>query len=166
MSTVTGTSESVLAIAQRTLSNLEGLEEEHSYWLEALAAQETLDRYWDSDDPEEAGDWLEERETVRLYLSAEAEEWGWTEQYVSEDRDPVWLWLESALECVTLWESSGDSEPEPRGWRLLLGYGGPSIRLELLRDGRATVWASWWSEPEYAHGRLDWLANYLEELGL
>lgn len=166
MSAVTGERESVLAIAQRTLSNLEGLEEEHSYWLEALAAQETLDRYWDSEDPEEAEEWLEERETVRLYLESRAEE-GLSSEYVSEDADPVMEWLEDALDIRTVWESAGFSEePEPRGWELLLGYGGPSIGIELERDGRATVWAAWWSPTERAHGRLDWLANYLEELGL
>jgi hypothetical protein len=42
----------------------------------------------------------------------------------------------------------------------------PHAQLELSTDGRATVAANWWSETEYVHGRLDWLADYLEELGL
>jgi len=164
VSTVTEERESVLAIAQRTLSNLEGLEEEHAGWLDALAAQETLDRYWDADDPAEAGDWLEERETVRLYLEARAEE-GLSSECVSEDADPVLEWLESALDLVAVvhhrWRDS-----ELAGWELLLCSGGPSIGLELSVDGRATVWAAWWGPTERVHGRLDWLANYLEELGL
>jgi len=163
VSTVTEERESVLSIALNTLSNLEGLEEEHAGWLEALAAQETLDRYWDSEDPAEAEEWLEERETVRLYL--EAAEYGPRDR-VSMDADPVMCWLEEALDLATIWESRGGSEPECRGWELLLGYGGPSIGLELERDGRATVWAAWWSPTERVHGRLDWLANYLEEMGL
>jgi hypothetical protein len=157
--------ESVLAMALRMLQSLEALEGEHADWLEALAAQETLERYWDSTEPEEAGDWLEERETVRLYLEREAEEYG-REEYVSMDRDPVILWLESALDIVTVSESRGGSEPEPRGWEILLCYGGPSAGLELERDGRATVWAAHWSPTERVHGRLEWLANYLEEVGL
>ena len=165
MSTVTEERESVLAMALRMLQSLERLEEEHADWLEALAAQDTLDRYWDSEDPEEAEEYLEERETVRLYLEREAEEYGQWE-FVSEDRDPVWLWLESSLDVATIWESRSGETPEPRGWEILLCYGGPSAGLELERDGRATVWAAWWSPTERVHGRLEWLANYLEELGL
>ena len=157
--------ESTLAMALRILQSLEALEEEHSDWLEALAAQETLDRYWDPEDPEEAEEYLEERETVRLYLEREAEEYGQWES-VSEDRDPVWLWLESSLDVATIWESRSGEEPEPRGWEILMCAGGPSAGLELERDGRATVWAAWWSPTERVHGRLEWLANYLEELGL
>jgi hypothetical protein len=153
-------------MAQRVLESLGRLEEEHSDWLEALAAQETLERYWDSEDPEEAGEYLEEREAVRLYLERQSEEYG-PEDCVSEDRDPVMLWLESVLSITNVWHSSGrDSEPELVGWELLLGYGGPSIGLELDTDGRASVWAAHWSPTEYAHGRLEWLANYFEELGL
>jgi hypothetical protein len=153
-------------MAQRVLESLGRLEEEHSDWLEALAAQETLDRYGAGEEPEEEDGWEEERETVRLYLAREAEEYGPTE-YVSPDRDPVWLWLESVLSFTNVWHSEGrDSEPELVGWELLLCYGGPSAGLELTTDGRATVWAAHWSPTEYAHGRLEWLANYLEELGL
>jgi hypothetical protein len=153
-------------MAVRVLESLEALESEHSDWLEALAAQEELERYWDPEDPEEAEEYLEERETVRLYLEREAEEYG-REEYVSEDRDPVWLWLESVLSFTNVWHSEGrDSEPELVGWELLLCYGGPSAGLELTTDGRATVWAAHWSPTEYAHGRLEWLANYLEEMGL
>ena len=165
MSTVTEERESVLAMALRMLQSLEALEEEHAEWLEALAAQETLERYWDPTEPEEAGDWLEERETVRLYLERRAED-GLQSEYVSEDGDPVLEWLESVLDIVTVSESRGGSEPEPRGWEILLCYGGPSAGLELERDGRATVWAAHWSPTERVHGRLDWLANYLEEMGL
>ena len=158
--------ESTLAMAQRVLESLAGLEEEHCDWLEALDAQRTLDCGWDSEDPEEAEEYLEERETVRLYLEREAEEYG-PEDYVSEDRDPVWLWLESVLSITNVWHSEGrEAEPELVGWELLLGYGGPSIGLELDTDGRARVWAAHWSPTEYAYGRLEWLANYLEELGL
>ena len=151
--------------AERVLRSLADLETEHSDWLEALAAQEALP----SDvleQPEEEDGWEEERETVRLYLEREAEEYG-REEYVSEDRDPVWLWLESVLSITNVWHSEGrDSEPELVGWELLLCYGGPSAGLELTTDGRATVWAAHWSPTERAHGRLEWLANYLEELGL
>jgi hypothetical protein len=160
--------ESVLAMALRILQSLEALEEEHSDWLEALRAQELLDTagYYGL---EEDSDWLEEaagyRETVRLYLEREAKEYGQWES-VSEDRDPVWLWLESSLDVATIWESRSGEEPEPRGWEILLCYGGPSAGLELEIDGRATVWAAHWSPTERVHGRLDWLANYLEELGL
>jgi hypothetical protein len=157
--------ESVLAMALRILQSLEALEEEHSDWQEALAAQDLLERYWDPEDPEEAEEYLEERETVRLYLEREAEEYG-PEEYVSPDRDPVLLWLESALDIVTVSESRSGETPEPRGWEILLCYGGPSAGLELERDGRATVWAAHWSPTERVHGRLEWLANYLEELGL
>jgi hypothetical protein len=156
--------ESTLAMALRMLQSLEALEGEHSDWLEALAAQETLERYWDPTEPEEAGDWLEERETVRLYLEREAEEYG-PEEYVSPDRDPVLLWLESVLDVATVLHSRG-GETEPVGWEILLCYGGPSAGLELEIDGRATVWAAHWSPTERVHGRLEWLANYLEELGL
>ena len=155
----------MLETALRVLESLEALEEEHSDWLEALAAQEELERHWDPEDPEEAGDWLEERETVRLYLERQSEEYGPTE-YVSEDGDPVLLWLESVLDILTVWHSRGAEEPERAGWELLLGYGGPSIGLDLTVDGGATVWAAWWSPTERAYGRLEWLANYLEELGL
>ena len=165
MSTETVERESTLAMALRMLQSLEALEEEHSEWLEALAAQEELERYWDSEDPEEAEEYLEERETVRLYLERQSAEYGPTD-YVSEDADPVLLWLESSLEIVTVWESQGSEEPEPRGWEILLCYGGPSAGLELGRDGRATVWAAHWSPTERVHGRLDWLADYLERLGL
>jgi hypothetical protein len=48
-------------MAQRVLESLGRLEEEHSDWLEALAAQRTLDCGWDSEDPGEAGQYLEER---------------------------------------------------------------------------------------------------------
>jgi len=152
--------------AQRVLRSLADLEEEHSRWLEALAAQEALPS--DAlEQPEEEDGWEEERETVRLYLDREAGEYGYREEYVSEDRDPVWLWLESVLSITNVWHSSSrDSEPELVGWELLLGYGGPSIGLDLDTDGRATVWAAHWSPTERAYGRLDWLANYLEELGL
>ncbi len=163
MSTQTEERESTLAMAVRMLESLKALESEHSDWLEALAAQETLERYWDPEDPEEAGEYLEERETVRLYL--EQTEWA-HDGSVSEDADPVMLWLESLLDFVTVWESRGSEEPERRGWELLLCYGGPSAGLELTTDGRATVWAAHWSPTEYAHGRLEWLANYLEEMGL
>jgi hypothetical protein len=156
--------ESVLAMALRILQSLEALEEEHSDWLEALAAQQRLEQLWDPTEPEEAGDWLEERETVRLYLEREAEEYG-PEERVSEERDPVMLWLESSLDVATIWESRSGEEPEPRGWEILLCYGGPNAGLELERDGRATVWAAHW-DTERVHGRLEWLANYLEELGL
>lgn len=162
MSTATEDRQRVLAIAQRTLSNLEGLEEEHAGWLEALAAQQTLDRYGAQEEPEEEDGWEEERETVRLYL--EAAEYGPSE-YVCIDADPVMGWLEDALDIVTVVHHRG-GDSESVGWELLLGYGGPTIRLELSVDGRATVSAAWWSAPEYVHGRLDWLANYLEELGL
>ncbi len=165
MSTQTEERESTLAMAVRMLESLEALESEHSDWLEALAAQEELERHWDSEDPEEAEEYLEERETVRLYLERQSEEYG-PEDCVSEDRDPVMLWLESSLDLVTVWESRSSEEPEARGWEILLCYGGPSAGLELQKDGRATVWAAWWSPTEYAHGRLEWLANYLEELGL
>jgi hypothetical protein len=151
-------------MAQRVLESLAGLEEEHADWLEALAAQETLERYWDPEDPEEAGEYLEERETVRLYLERQSAEYGLTE-YVSEDADPVLLWLESSLDVVGVIHRRGEEE-ERAGWEILLCYGGPSAGLELTTDGRATVWAAHWSPTEYAHGRLDWLANYLEELGL
>jgi hypothetical protein len=154
----------MLETALRVLESLEALEEEHSDWLEALAAQEELERHWDSEDPEEAGEYLEERETVRLYLERQSEEYGPTES-VSEDGDPVLLWLESVLDIVAVIHRRGEEE-ERHGWELLLGYGGPSIGLELGIDGRATVWAAHWSPTERAHGRLDWLANYLEELGL
>ena len=164
MSTQTEERESTLAMAQRVLESLAGLEEEHADWLEALAAQETLERYWDPEDPEEAGEYLEERETVRLYLERQSAEYGLTE-YVSEDADPVLLWLESSLDVVGVIHRRGEEE-ERAGWEILLCYGGPSAGLELTTDGRATVWAAHWSPTEYAHGRLDWLANYLEELGL
>ena len=166
MSTETVERESTLAMAVRVLESLEALESEHSDWLEALAAQEELERYWDSEDPEEAEEYLEERETVRLYLEREAGEYG-REEYVSPDRDPVWLWLESVLSITNVWHSEGrEAEPEHYGWEMLLCYGGPSAGLELHSDGRATVWAAHWSPTERAHGRRDWLANYLEELGL
>jgi hypothetical protein len=156
--------ESVLAMALRMLQRLEALDGEHADWLEALAAQETLERYWDPEDPEEAEEYLEERETVRLYLERQAEE-GYQSVWVSEDADPVMQWLESSLDLVTLLEQRG-SDCEPVGWRVLLCTGGPHAELELSTDGRATVSANWWSPTEYAHGRLEWLANYLEELGL
>ena len=156
--------ESALAMALRMLQSLEALEEEHSEWLEALAAQEELERYWDSEDPEEAGEYLEERETVRLYLEGRAVE-GLSAEYVSEDADPVLEWLESALDIVAVIHRRGEEE-ERHGWEILLCYGGPSAGLELGIDGRAAVWAAHWSPTEYAHGRLEWLANYLEELGL
>lgn len=161
MSTVTEERESVLALAVRMLESLEQLEGEHSDWLEALAAQETLDRY--SPEEGEPG-WWTEQETVRLYLAREAEEYG-PEERVSEDRDPVLLWLESCLDVVTVVHHRG-GDSEPVGWQILLCYGGPSAGLELDRDGRATVWAAHWSPTERVHGRLDWLANYLKELGL
>jgi hypothetical protein len=147
--------------AERVLESLADLETEYGDWLEALRAQELIDTAPHYGLEPEA-EWLE---TVRLYLEREAEEYG-PEEYVSPDRDPVWLWLESSLDLVTVWESRGGSEPERRGWELLLSYGGPSIGLELMIDGRATVWAAHWSPTERAYGRLDWLANYLEELGL
>lgn len=164
MSTVTEERESVLAIAQRTLSNLEGLEEEHAEWLEALAAWQSLGDGAELAQPEEEDGWEEERQTVWRYLERQAEE-GHDSSAVSEDGDPVLGWLEDALDIVTVVHHRG-GDSEPVGWELLLGYGGPTIRLELSVDGRATVSAAWWSAPEYAHGRLDWLANYLEELGL
>jgi hypothetical protein len=77
----------------------------------------------------------------------------------------VLLWLESVLDIVAVIHRRGEDE-ERHGWEILLGYGGPSIGLELSVDGRATVWAAWWSATEYAHGRLDWLADYLERSGL
>jgi hypothetical protein len=160
--------ESVLAMALRILQSLEALEEEHSDWLEALRAQELLDTagYYGL---EEDSDWLEEaagyRETVRLYLERQAEE-GYQSEYVSEDADPVMQWLESSLDVATIWESRSGEEPEPRGWEILMGYGGPDLGLELRADGRATVWANHWGPTERAYGRLEWLANYLEELGL
>ena len=165
MSTVTEERESTLAMALRMLQSLELLEAEWAEWREALEAQELLERYWDPTEPEEAEEYLEERETVRLYLERQAEEYG-PEERVSEDRDPVWLWLESSLDVATIWESRSGEEPEPRGWEILMCAGGPSAGLELERDGRATVWAAHWSPTERVHGRLDWLANYLEELGL
>ena len=161
MSTETVERPTMAETAERVLESLGRLEEQHSDWLEALRAQELIDTAPHYGLEPEA-EWLE---TVRLYLDREAEEYG-REDSVSEDREPVWLWLESSLELVTVWESRGGSEPERRGWELLLSYGGPTIGLELMIDGRATVWAAWWSPREYAHGRLDWLANYLEELGL
>ena len=169
MSTDTETERgSVLAMALRMFQSLEALEEEHSDWREALRAQELMETagYYGL---EEDSDWLEEaagyRETVRLYLEREAEEYG-PEERVSEDRDPVWLWLESSLDVATVWESRSGEQPEPRGWEILICYGGPSAGLELERDGRATVWAAHWSPTERVSGRLEWLANYLEELGL
>ena len=157
--------ESVLEMALRMLQSLELLEAEWAEWREALEAQELLERYWDPTEPEEAEEYLEERETVRLYLERQAEE-GYQSEYVSEDADPVMQWLESSLDLVTISESRSGGEPEPRGWEILLCYGGPSAGLELKIDGRATVWAAWWSPTERVSGRLDWLANYLEEMGL
>ena len=164
MSTVTEERESTLAMALRMLQSLELLEAEWAEWREALEAQELLERYWDPTEPEEAEEYLEERETVRLYLERQAEE-GYQSDYVSEDADPVLQWLESSLDLVTVLHQRG-AEAEPVGWEILLCYGGPSAGLELERDGRATVWAAWWSPTERAYGRLDWLANYLEEMGL
>ena len=164
MSTVTEERESTLAMALRMLQSLELLEAEWAEWREALEAQELLERYWDPTEPEEAEEYLEERETVRLYLERQAEE-GYQSEYVSEDADPVMQWLESSLDLVTLLEQRG-SEAESVGWRVLLCTGGPHAELELSTDGRATVAANWWSETEYARGRLEWLANYLEEMGL
>jgi hypothetical protein len=153
----------MLETAQSVMLSLQALEEEHDGWQEALAAQEALERYWDPEDPEQADDYLEERETVRLYL--DQSEWAHSGT-VSEDADPVLMWLEGVLDIVTVWHSRGSREPERHGWELLLGYGGPSIGLELEIDGRATVWAAHWSPTERVHGRLDWLADYLERLGL
>ena len=164
MSTVTEERESVLAMALRMLQSLELLEAEWAEWREALEAQELLERYWDSAEPEEADDYLEERETVRLYLERQAEE-GYQSEYVSEDADPVLQWLESSLDVATVLHSRG-GETEPVGWEILLCHGGPSAGLELTIDGRATVWAAHWSPTERVYGRLEWLANYLEEMGL
>jgi hypothetical protein len=150
--------------AQRVLESLADLETEYGDWLEALDAQRTLDCGWDSEDPEEAEEYLEERETVRLYLERRAAE-GLSSEYVSEDADPVLEWLESVLDIVAVIHRRGEEE-QRHGWELLLGYGGPSIGLDLTVDGGATVWAAHWSPTERAYGRLDWLANYLEELGL
>ena len=102
---------------------------------------------------------------MRLYLEGRAKE-GLQSDYVSEDGDPVLEYLGDVLDIVTVWESRSGEEPEPRGWEILLSTGGPAAGLELERDGRATVWANWWSPTERVHGRLDWLAGYLEELGL
>jgi hypothetical protein len=147
-------------MAQRVLESLGRLEEEHSDWLEALRAQELIDTApFYGLEPE--AEWLE---TVRLYLERQSAEYGLTE-YVSEDADPVLLWLESSLDVVGVIHRRGEEE-ERAGWEILLCYGGPSAGLELTTDGRATVWAAHWSPTEYAHGRLEWLANYLEELGL
>lgn len=165
MSTVTEERESVLAMALRMLQSLEALEEEHADWLEALDAWQSLGDGSELAQPEEEDGWEEERQTVWRYLERQAEE-GYDSTAVSEDGDPVLQWLESSLDVATIWESRSGEEPEPRGWEILLCYGGPSAGLELQRDGRATVWAAHWSPTEYAHGRLDWLANYLEELGL
>jgi hypothetical protein len=153
-------------MAVRMLESLKALESEHAEWLEALAAQEELERWEALTDPEDgsADGWEEERETVRLYLERQSAEYGPTE-YVSMDADPVMLWLESSLDVVGVIHRRGEEE-ERAGWEILLCYGGPSAGLELTTDGRATVWAAHWSPTEYAHGRLDWLANYLEELGL
>ena len=106
--------ESQLATALRLLKSLEALEEEHSDWREALLAQEELERYWDPTEPEEAEEYLEERETVRLYLERQAEE-GYQSDYVSEDANPVLQWLESSLDVATVWESRSGEQPEPRG---------------------------------------------------
>jgi hypothetical protein len=121
MSTETQTErESVLAMALRILQSLEALEEEHCDWREALAAQELLERYWDPEDPEEAEEYLEERETVRLYLERQAEE-GYQSEYVSEDADPVMQWLESSLDLVTVLHSrGGETEPVRLGDTALL----------------------------------------------
>lgn len=159
--------ESTLAMALRILQSLRALEGEHADWLSALRAQELLDTAGHYG-LEEDSDWLEEaaehRETVRLYLARQSEE-GYQSDYVSEDADPVVQWLESSLDLVTVLHERG-SEVEPVGWEILLCYGGPSAGLKLERDGRATVWAAHWSPTERVSGRLDWLANYLEELGL
>lgn len=166
MSTETETErESTLAMALRMLKSLEALEEEHADWLEALSAWRSLGYGSHYALPEEEDGWEEERETVRLYLERRAED-GLQSEYVSEDADPVLEYLESVLDIVTVSESRSGETPEPRGWEILLCTGGPAAGLELERDGRATVWAAWWSPTERVSGRLDWLANYLEELGL
>lgn len=154
------TTEDVRAIAVRTLESLSRLEEETANYWEALQAQESIEKsraYGLDVDPLEL-------ETVRAYLAWEESNYGPTDR-VEEDREPVWLWLEDALDLVRVVHVRGADE-EVRGWEILLGMGGPNIGLELSVDGGATVWAAWWSPREEAHGRLEWLAHYLEGSGL
>jgi len=90
--------------------------------------------------------------------------------YLEEPEEPLWAYLESCLDIARVetvrHAASPDESRTLERWELLLCAGGPSAGLELEPDGRARVWAAWWSAPEYVDGRLDWLAQQLEELGL
>ena len=100
----------------------------------------------------------------------EAEQAAWwatvdSGSYLEEQEEPLWAYLESCLDVVRIETVRGDRR-ELRGWELLLCSGGPAAGLELDADGRARVWAAWWSAPEYVTGELRWLAQQLEELAL
>ena len=157
MSTDTEQSETVREIAGRVLASLGQLEAEHSEWLSAVAVEDRVLSL------ESAGLEADEQDVETLALYRERSEF--QGEYLS-DLHPVWLWLESVLDVATIWESRGGSTPERRGWEILLGYGGPSIGLELRSDGHATVWAAHWSPTERAYGQLEWLADWLWEAGL
>jgi len=90
--------------------------------------------------------------------------------YLEEQEEPLWAYLESCLDIARVetvrHAASPDESRTLERWELLLCAGGPSAGLELEPDGRARVWAAWWSAPEYVTGELPWLAEQLEELGL
>jgi hypothetical protein len=154
--------ESVRAIAERLLAGAAALEDQHSRWLSALRAQELIRTapYYGTE-PE-----AEDLDTLRLYVEAQEAAGDPVDPDYLEDSDPVWQWLESSLSVVSVIHRTLGGEEDRWGWQILLCAGGPSAGLELRTDGWARVWASWWSPQEEAVGRLDWLAGYLEELGL
>ena len=105
----------------------------------------------------------------------EAEQAAWwatvdSGSYLEEQEEPLWAWLESCLDIARVetvrQPASPDESRTLQRWEILLCFGGPSAGLELEPDGRARVWAAWWSAPEYVTGELRWLAQQLEELAL
>lgn len=125
---------------------------------------------------------MAERESVREIaantlaelgkLEAEQAEW-WSRidsgSYLDELEEPLWSFFESCLDISRLERVRGsgpDTDHETVQWELLLGYGGPNVRLYLEPGGAATVEAVWWSAPERVTGELPWLAAQMEELGL
>lgn len=101
-------------------------------------------------------------------LEAEQADW-WSRidsgNYLDELSEPLWSFLESCLDISRLERVRGE-ERETEHWELLLGYGGPTVRLFLEPGGAATVEVAWWSAPERVTGELPWLAAQLEEVGL
>lgn len=110
-------------------------------------------------------------QTLQMLRDLQDEQARWTQIGEFESESPFASWLDGVLSVDRVTKAplfGGPGEPQLKHWELLLGWGGPSILLELEIDGSGAVLVAWWG-PTYRlpFGRVltdiaDELATYDE----